>query len=81
MASKELSIKEREVVAHILDGFKIQDIAILLNISVRTVEAHKRNIYRKLGINNNIELCRYALENLFNRDQFIARDCRLVPFD
>ena len=36
-----------------------KEIAEQLGISQRTVEAHKNNLYRKLGINNTIELMHY----------------------
>ena len=36
-----------------------KEIAVRLGISQRTVEVHKNNIFRKLGINNTVELMRY----------------------
>jgi DNA-binding CsgD family transcriptional regulator len=49
MQIAELSVK----------GMINKEIADNLGISQRTVEAHKNNLYRKLGINNNIELLQY----------------------
>lgn len=46
---KKLTSKEIEFVKLISEGFKNKEIAKKLNISVRTVEAHKRNIDHKLG--------------------------------
>jgi DNA-binding NarL/FixJ family response regulator len=38
-------------------------IAEQLNIISRTVDTHKNNIFRKLGINNAVELVRYAIQH------------------
>lgn len=45
-----LSPREMEVCNLVRDGFTSKDIARLLNISYRTVEKHRKNIRRKLGI-------------------------------
>lgn len=40
------------------EGLQSKEIASRLNISKRTVETHKNNIFRKLGINSTAELIR-----------------------
>ena len=39
-----------------------KEIAAILSISPITVGVHKNNLYRKLGVSNNIELLRYLQE-------------------
>lgn len=40
-------------------GMINKEIADKLGISQRTVETHKNNLYKKLGINNTLELLQY----------------------
>ena len=40
-------------------GLLSKEIADQLGISPRTVETHKNNLFKKLGINNTVELMRY----------------------
>jgi two-component system invasion response regulator UvrY len=51
-----LSAKELDVVLSMLDGKRNIEIAKELNISPKTVNSYKVRIYRKLGINNSIQL-------------------------
>jgi len=56
---KELSLltkRENEVALAICEGYKYEEIAQKLFISLSSVKKHSYNIYRKLGINNNREL-------------------------
>jgi len=55
-----LTSREKQIVVLYAQGLLSKEIANQLGISTRTVETHKVHIYRKLGINNNIELLRYA---------------------
>jgi FixJ family two-component response regulator len=45
-----LTEREREVLGHILSGLTSKQIARELDVSPRTVEAHRKNLLRKLGI-------------------------------
>ena len=55
-----LTPREQQIVALYAQGLLSKEVACQLGISVRTAETHKSHIYRKLGINNNVELLRYA---------------------
>ena len=58
-----LTQRERDVLRHIADGHANKQIAQMLGLSVRTVETHRLNIKRKLGIDGQAELIKYAVEN------------------
>ncbi len=62
-SSTGLTAREREIIVYCCRGLSTKEIAGVLNISVRTVDAHKSNIFRKLKINNIAELVRYGMEN------------------
>ncbi|MDO4461291.1 MAG: response regulator transcription factor [Bacteroidia bacterium] len=57
----ELSEREEDIIRLCCEGLRAKDISEQLNISIRTVETHKTNIFTKLGINNNVALVRYAI--------------------
>jgi DNA-binding NarL/FixJ family response regulator len=59
----ELTEREKEVIVLCCDGLLSKEIASRLNISHRTVEMHKSNIFKKLGINNTIELLKWSIEH------------------
>ncbi len=59
--SDELTRREREIIALCRDGLICKEIASRLNISPRTVDTHKSNIFRKVGINSTLEMVQYAL--------------------
>jgi len=56
-----LSDREREVLKLLADGHIVKEIAARLNLSVKTVDAHKYNLMRKLDIHNKTDLIKYAL--------------------
>jgi two-component system NarL family response regulator len=59
--SSILGRREREVLALIAGGMRSSRIAEQLHIKVGTVEVHRRNIARKLGLHTVAELTKYAL--------------------
>jgi DNA-binding NarL/FixJ family response regulator len=58
-----LTSREREIVQLLTEGKTNKEVASLLNISVRTVEAHRAAIMSKLGIDSLAELIHYAIRN------------------
>lgn len=56
-----LSDREREILILLAEGVSMKQIAQRLNISVKTVDAHKYNLMRKLEVHDRAELIRYAV--------------------
>jgi len=59
----QLTLREQQVLRHIAQGEPNKRIARALDLSVRTVETHRLNIKRKLGIEGQAELIRYAVRH------------------
>jgi DNA-binding NarL/FixJ family response regulator len=60
-AGGSLTKREREVVVLVAEGHSNKQVAVTLGISGKTVESHRANVMRKLGLNHTAELVRYAL--------------------
>lgn len=58
-----LGDREEHVLKLIADGYSSKEIAIQLHISPNTVEVHRRNIMRKVGLHKVADLTRYAIRN------------------
>ena len=56
-----LTDREAEVLRSIARGYSNKEIAAALKLSTKTIEAHKANAMRKLGIVNRIEIVQYAI--------------------
>jgi two-component system, NarL family, response regulator NreC len=56
-----LTGREREVLQLVAEGYSSMRVAKRLSISVRTAEAHRANVMRKLRLKNHTALIRYAL--------------------
>jgi len=56
-----LSVREREILQLVAEGYGNQQIAAKLCLSVKTVEAHKAHIMRKLNVKGRTELIKYAI--------------------
>ena len=60
---EQLTNREQTILLQLAQGMSNKDVANTLDISVRTVETHRKNIKRKLGISSTAGLTRYALEH------------------
>lgn len=58
-----LTSREQTILLQLAQGKSNKEVANVLGISVRTVETHRKNIKRKLGISSTAGLTRYALEH------------------
>lgn len=59
----QLTGREQTILLQLAQGLSNKDVARDLDISVRTVETHRKNIKRKLGISSTAGLTRYAMEH------------------
>ena len=62
-AREQLTTREQTILLQLAQGRSNKEVAIALDISVRTVETHRKNIKRKLGISSTAGLTRYAMEH------------------
>jgi len=58
-----LTPREREVVQLLAEGKSSKEVAVALDLSVKTAETHRANIMRKLEIHSVSDLVRYAVRN------------------
>jgi DNA-binding NarL/FixJ family response regulator len=63
-----LTAREMEIFQFLGDGKSARDIAAALQISVKTVEAHREHIKQKLNLKTSSELLRYAIEARLRND-------------
>jgi DNA-binding NarL/FixJ family response regulator len=59
---RTLTAREREVLKLLAEGKTVRVAATILGLSVKTVDAHKFNLMRKLGIHNKAELVMWAIQ-------------------
>lgn len=57
-----LSPREREVLKLVAEGLSVKEIAVRLNVGIKTVDTHKYNLMTKLDIHNAAGLTRYAIQ-------------------
>jgi DNA-binding NarL/FixJ family response regulator len=57
-----LTKREREILKLLAEGRSVKEIAASFELSVKTVEAHKFNLMRKLDIHNKAQLVQYAIQ-------------------
>ena len=58
---RALTAREREVLKLLAEGKTVRVAATVLGVSSKTVDAHKFNLMRKLGIHNKAELVMWAI--------------------
>jgi DNA-binding NarL/FixJ family response regulator len=58
-----LTAREREVVQLLAEGKTSKEVAVTLNLSVKTAETHRTNVMRKLDLHSVADLVRYAVRN------------------
>ena len=61
--NNNLTPRESELIVMFSEGLTTKEIAGKLNVGQKTVLAHRDNIKRKLSIDNNAQLIRYAVQN------------------
>jgi DNA-binding NarL/FixJ family response regulator len=59
--SVRLTVREREILRLIAEGHRGRKIAMILGISLKTVETHRTAGMRKLGLRSIVEVVRYAI--------------------
>lgn len=59
----QLTSREREVIQLLAEGRTSKEVAVTLNLSVKTAETHRTNLMRKLGLHSVADLTRYAVRN------------------
>jgi len=57
-----LTKREREIIKLLAEGQSVKEVASSFELSVKTVEAHKFNLMRKLNIHNKAQLVQYAIQ-------------------
>ncbi len=58
-----LTLREREVIKLVAEGYKNREIAAHLSLSIKTVEKHRSSLMKKLDIRGVSALTTYAIEN------------------
>ena len=60
---RQLTDRQREVLRLIVAGHRMKEVAARLGLSTRTVEFHKYEMMRALGVQSTAELIKYAVEH------------------
>jgi DNA-binding NarL/FixJ family response regulator len=58
-----LTVREREVLTLVAEGYTNQEIADHLMLSIKTVQAHRANVMEKLGLRDITQLVRFAIRH------------------
>ena len=57
-----LTAREREILKLLAEGLTVKEVAVRLNLSVKTVEVHKHNLMKKIDVHDKAELVKYAIQ-------------------
>ena len=57
-----LTPSERDILKLLAEGLTVKEIAVRLDRSVKTVEAHKHNLMKKIDVHDRTELIKYAIQ-------------------
>jgi DNA-binding NarL/FixJ family response regulator len=60
---ERLTPRQREVLALMARGFSMKEVALMLDISVKTVETHRANLMERLDLHNVPRLVHYAIKS------------------
>ena len=60
---QNLSVRELEILQLIARGYTNKEIADKVYLSVKTVEAHRSKMYKKMGFKNHADVVEYAIEH------------------
>jgi len=60
---RDLTAREREILKLLAEGQTVRSAANILGLSSKTVDAHKFNLMRKLGVHNKAELVMWAIQS------------------
>ncbi len=61
--TSSLTAREQEVTTLLAEGRTVREVALELSLSIKTIEAHKLNLMRKLDIHNRASLVDYAVRS------------------
>ena len=78
---KILSLREQEILSLIGASMSDADIADILGLSPSTIQAHRRNLMRKLDLHSTPDLIQYALEKGFWKPQFRKLNLTQTPYE
>ena len=69
----QLTPRQRQVLKHLAEGRRMKEIAVILQISTRTVETHKYEMMQALRVQSTAELVRHAI-----RERLVDGETRSV---
>jgi DNA-binding NarL/FixJ family response regulator len=59
----QLTLRERQIVKLVAEGYGNKKIATMLNVKIKTIETHRAAAMRKIGAKSSADLALYAVRN------------------